>query len=159
MTDRGIWKEGRRRHQSCLKNKPSVLWAGVGVWDDKHRQLKAVTVSIRGWDVAQLVEHRTATPLRQVQFLSVAMDFSSGINFHRRLSYSACMPLCATSCINIFAHIKGPVVHVRVQWIMETLKHSACSVGWAAWLCHSWLSLGKATWIFHGWNPNGTIQF
>ena len=39
-------------------------------------------------------------------------------------------PLCAIACINICAHVQDPVVHVRVQWMMETLKHPACTVDW-----------------------------
>ena len=34
---------------------------------------------------------------------------------------------------------KDSVVHVRVWWIMETLKHPARTVGWVAQLCCSWL--------------------
>ena len=44
------------------------------------------------------------------------------------------IPLCAIACINTCAHIKDPEVPVRVRWIMETLKHLACTVGWVAWL-------------------------
>ena len=33
-----------------------------------------------------------------------------------------CTPQCATACINIRVHVKDPVVHVRVWWIMDTLK-------------------------------------
>ena len=69
-----------------------------------------------------------------------------------------CTPQCAITCINICANVKGPVDHVRVLWIMETLNHPACTVGWLARLCHSWLSPVKATRISHGRNPNGTIQ-
>ena len=29
-------------------------------------------------------------------------------------------------------HVKDPVVHVRVRWIMETLKHTAYTVDWVA---------------------------
>ena len=36
--------------------------------------------------VAQLVQHRTGTPLTQVRFLGAAWDFSSGVNFQCRLS-------------------------------------------------------------------------
>ena len=43
-----------------------------------------------------------------------------------------CTPPCAVACINICAHVKDPVVHVRVRWIMETVKHPACTVGWVA---------------------------
>ena len=38
-------------------------------------------------------------------------------------------PPIAIACIYICAHVKDPVVHVRVQWIMETLKHLACMWG------------------------------
>ena len=54
-------------------------------------------------------------------------------------------PLCAIACINIGVHVKDPVVHVRLRWIMETLTHSECTVGWGARLCRSWLSPGKKT--------------
>ena len=56
----------------------------------------------------------------------------------------------AIACINICAHVKDPVVHVRFRWIMETLKHQACTVGWVARSCRSWLSPGKATRISRG---------
>ena len=47
-------------------------------------------------------------------------------------------------------------IHVRVRWIMETLKHPACIVGCVARLCRSLLSPGKATRISHWRNPKGT---
>ena len=34
--------------------------------------------------------------------------------------------------MNICAHVKDPVVHVRVRWIMETLKYLSTTVGWVA---------------------------
>ena len=37
-------------------------------------------------------------------------------------------PPCAIACIYICAHVKDLVVYVRVRWIMETLKHPACTV-------------------------------
>ena len=67
-------------------------------------------------------------------------------------------PPCAIACINICAHVKDPVVHVRVRWIMETLKHPACTIGWITRLCRSWLSPRKATRISHGRKPTGTVQ-
>ena len=108
-------------------------------------------------DVAQLVEHRTGTLLTRVRFPGAARDFSPRVNFLCRLSYG--VPSTRTiACIYICAHVKDPVVHVRVRWIIETLKHPALTVGWVARLCRSWLSPGKATRISHGRNPNGTIQ-
>ena len=68
-------------------------------------------------------------------------------------------PPCAIAYICIYAHVKDPVVHVRVLWIMETLKHPAYTVGWVARLCRSWLSSGRATRISHGRNPMVTIQY
>ena len=52
-------------------------------------------------------------------------------------------PPCAIARINICAHVNDPVVHVRVRWIMKTLKHPACTVGWVVQLCRSRLSPKK----------------
>ena len=112
-----------------------------------------------GRDVAQLVEHETGRPPTQVRFPGAARNFFfSKVNFRCRLSYGVRTPPYAIACTYICAHVKDPVVHVRVRWIMETLKHPACTVGWVARFCHSWLSPGKATRISHGRNPIGTIQ-
>ena len=56
----------------------------------------------------------------------VACDFSPRINFQCRLSDSIHTPSCA---INVCAHVRDPVVHVRVWWIMETRKHPTCNAG------------------------------
>ena len=56
------------------------------------------------------------------------------VNFQCRLSYSVCTPSCAITCIDISAHVKHPVVHVKLLWIMETVKHAACTIGWEAWM-------------------------
>ena len=53
--------------------------------------------------------------------------------------------LCAIAGNDISVHTQDPVVHVRVLWIVETLKHPACAVGWVVQLFHSCLSLGKTT--------------
>ena len=86
---------------------------------------------------------RTGTPLRQVRFPNAARDVSTRVHFQCRLSYNVPTPTCAIACINVCAHVKDPVVHVRVRWIVETLKHPACSVGWAARLRRSWRSRGR----------------
>ena len=101
-----------------------------------------------GGDIAQLVEHRTSTLPTQVRFPGAARDFSPKVNFQGRLSYGVRKTQCAIARIYICVHVKDPVVHVRVRWIMETLKHPACTLGWVARLCCSWLSPGKATRIF-----------
>ena len=98
-----------------------------------------------GGDVAQLVERRTGTPLTQVRFPCAARDFSPRVNFQCRLSSDARAPPCAIACIYIRAHVKDPIVHVRVRMTMKTLKYPACTVGWVARLCRSRLSPGKAT--------------
>ena len=110
-------------------------------------------------DVAHLVERRTSTPLTLVRFPGAARDF-----FFPESTFIADSPTVSVhprvqcSCINICLHVKAPVVHVRVRWIMEILKHPVCIVGWVAPLCHSWLSPGKMTRISHGGNPSGTRQ-
>ena len=112
----------------------------------------------KGRDVAQLVEDRTGTSPSQVRFPGAARDFSPRVNFQCRLFYDARTPPCAAVCINICAHVKDPAVHVRGRWVMETLKHPACTVGGVARLCRSWLSPEKATRISHGRISSGTIQ-
>ena len=99
----------------------------------------------RGWGIAQLVERRTGTPLRQVRFPGAARDFSFDAD---SLTVSA----------HPRRHVKDHVVHVRVRWIMETLKHPACTVDWIRRSCRSWLSVEKATKIVEGRNSNRTIQ-
>ena len=64
--------------------------------------------------VAQLVERWTGTLRTEVQYPSAAKDFSPRVNFQCRLSYSVHTPQCAIECMNICAHVKYPVVHVRV---------------------------------------------
>ena len=93
--------------------------------------------------MAQLVEHWNGTPPTQVRFLGAARDFSLRVNFQCRLSYGVRIPLCAIACMYICAQVKDPVVHVRIQWIMETLKHPACTLGLVARRCRSWLSRGR----------------
>ena len=58
-----------------------------------------------------------------------------------------CTPMYKDVRNHICAHVKDPAVYVRVQWNMETFKHSACTVGWVSRLCRSQLS--------HGRNPMG----
>ena len=83
-------------------------------------------------DVAQSVEYWTGTLPTKVRFPSAARDFSATVNFQCRFSYGVRTPPCAIACIYISAHVKYPVVHIRVRRIMETLKHQAYTVGWVA---------------------------
>ena len=110
------------------------------------------------WDVDQLVEHWTVMPLLQVGFPGAIRDFLPESTFSADSLTYVLTPLCAIRCINIWAHVKDTVVHVRVWWVMETLKHSACTVGQVAWLCGSWLAPGKATRVSHWRNPIRLIQ-
>ena len=46
---------------------------------------------------------------------------------------------CSIACINICEHVKGPVVHVRVRWIMATQTYSGRTIAtklsaWWVWL-------------------------
>ena len=61
-----------------------------------------------------------------------------------------CLTVSEHLCMQSHALIRRRMlVHVRVQWIMEALKHPAYTVGWVAWICCSLLFLEKATWIAH----------
>ena len=111
-----------------------------------------------GWGCSSLVEHRTTMLLTQVRFPSVARNFLTESTFSANCRTCVHTFLCAIAFTNICAHAKEPALLVRVRWIIETLKHPACTVGWVAQLCHSWLSPGKATQISLGRNPIRTIQ-
>ena len=90
-----------------------------------------------GGDVVQLVERRTGTPLTQVRFPGAARDFSPRGNLQGRLCYGVRTLPCGIACINIAAHVRDPVVRVRVRHSVETLKHPVCTVGLVARLCRS----------------------
>ena len=118
-----------------------------------------LTFEIHG-DVAQLVRasDRHAADAGSIPWCGKGFFFKSQLSVQTLLRVSVHPRPCAVACTYIWAHVKDPVVHVRVRWIMETLKHPACTVGWVARLCRSWLSPRKATRISHGRNPIGTIQ-
>ena len=107
-----------------------------------------------GGDVAQLVrasdrhaaDAGSIPQMRQEIFLPESTFSADSFTCVRTLP-------CAIACIYICAHVKDPVVRVRVRWSMETLKHPPCSLGWVVRLCRSWLFPGKATRISHGKNP------
>ena len=130
----------------------------VSTYTERRRFYHMTGAGRGGGNAAQLVEHRTGTPPTQAGFFGAARDFSPRANFQCRLSYGVRTHPCAITCIDIGVHVKDPVVHVRVRWIMETLNHPACTLGCIARLCRSWLSLSKTTRIPHGRNPIGTIQ-
>ena len=114
--------------------------------------------NLKGWDVAQLVERRTGTPLMQDRIPVAAGDFSPRVNFQCRLSYGVRTPPCAVACVSICEHVKGPVVHVKVRWIMETL-HPACTVGWVRLLSRGWFFPGKDPEFSMGKIPMGQYSY
>ena len=69
----------------------------------------------RGGDVAQLVERRTDTPLRQVRFPDAGRYFSPRVNFQRRLS---------TRCPYISRVQSHALTSVRTLKIPSTGSHA-----------------------------------
>ena len=69
-----------------------------------------------GEGVAQLVEHRSRDPMAQ------------GLT-PPPLSKMLCQLIVGVpnSCVYMHAHIKDPMIHVRVWWITETRKDPACA--------------------------------
>ena len=63
-----------------------------------------------------------------------------------------------TTCKRLCRRVHGPVVLVRIPWIMETLASPANTVGRVSRFCRRWLSPGRATRISHGRNRNGTAE-
>ena len=109
-----------------VKYSPKILIKII--WRKKNG--KKVEISFFFWwggGVAQLVEHQTGTLLRWVWFPDATRDFCPRGNFQCRLSYSVLTSLRAIACIYICAHVKDPTVHISIRWIMETLKHLACT--------------------------------
>ena len=78
---------------------------------------------------------RFDSPVRQGIFLPVSTFSAESltVSVHPRVQSHA------LKCVRT---LKDLLVYVRVRWIMETLKHPACTVGWVARLCRSWLSPG-----------------
>ena len=101
-----IKKKKKRNKQSIRKLEPLLL----------------------GWGCNSAGRNWTGTPPTQVQFLGAARDFSLRVNYQCRLSYSVHTLPCDITCIYIYAHIKDPIVHVRVWWIIKTLKHPECTL-------------------------------
>ena len=160
-----------RRRRDVVQTIPTVIltpqsplslqiWQNVCSCQSERQVFRCEVDSVAAVeDVAPSVECRTSTTLTQARFPGAARDFFlPESTFQCRLSYGVCTSPCANTCINICAHVKDPVVVVRVWWFMETLTHPACTVGWVAQLRRSWLSPGYATRISHGRNPIGTIQ-
>ena len=75
-----------------------------------------------GWDVAQSVTALDWHTANAGSIPQCSKGFSPRVNFQCRLSYSVRTTPCAIACIYLCAHVKDPLVHVRVRWIMETLK-------------------------------------
>ena len=90
-------------------------WIGECVLESVNEQL----VRVDGPKLV-MVEHRTVTPLSQVRFPGAARGFLPRVIFQCRLSLRVHTPPCAIPCITTYVHIKDPVVHVRVRWIMGT---------------------------------------
>ena len=112
----------------------------------------------RGRDVAQLVQsHQHAANASSIPRCGKGF-FSRSQLFVQTLVIQCPYTPCAIACINICVHIKDHVLHVRVWWIMETLKHPACTVGWVVRLFHNWLSLGQQLKFPTGKNPNEAVQ-
>ena len=82
----------------------------------------------KGWDVAQLVRASDRHAADAGSIPRCGKEFFSQSTFSADSLTCVRTPTCAITCTNICAHIKDPVVRVRVQWIMETLKHPACTV-------------------------------
>ena len=82
----------------------------------------AVFSFLRGRDVAQLVVsdwHAVDAGLIPLCYVQVFLPEST---FSANSLTCVHTPPCAIACINICAHVKDPIVRVRVQWIMDKLQ-------------------------------------
>ena len=99
---------------------PQFTVSALSPWDEarssvvfKRRVRHAVDASL----------NRLTGSVRQGIFLPES-------KFQCGLSFGVPKPRSEIACIYICAHVKDPVVHVGVRWIMETLKHPACIWDW-----------------------------
>ena len=96
----------------------------------------------------QRTTNRICTLPTQVRFPGTARDFSPRINFQCRLSYGVRTHPCAIAYINKCSHVKHHAFHVRVRWIMKTLKLKH----------YESRTLRKATRISHGKKKNSRLK-
>ena len=82
----------------------------------------------RSEDVAQLVRAADRHAADAGSIPRCGKEFFSQSTFSANSLTCVRTPTCAITCTNICAHIKDPLVYVRVWWIMETLKHPARTV-------------------------------
>ena len=82
-----------------------------------------------GGDVAQLVELRTGHVADAGSIPRCGEAFPSQRQLSVQTLFQCPYPLplppprCAIACINICVHVKDPVDHIRVRWIMATHTH------------------------------------
>ena len=77
-------------------------------------------------DVAQLIKHQTGMPLRQVQFLGVARDFSLSPLPAQTLLQCLYNSHVQSHATNICVHIKIPGIGSHT--LVWTHKNTACTV-------------------------------
>ena len=111
-----------------------------------------------GGVVAQLIERRTGTLPTQIRFPGAARDFSPGVNFRCRFSYGLRTSPCAIACIYICAHVKDPIVHVRVSVGYGNTKSPSMHRRLGSATLSQLASQGEKTRISNWENPIWTIQ-
>ena len=77
---------------------------------------------LKGGDVAQLVERRTSTLLRQVRFPGAARDFSPRVSFQCRLSYDVCTALFVQT------HTLTTVCMLKILSFLISWERLVCSI-------------------------------
>ena len=89
-----------------------------------HTSWSSITSRSRSGDVVHLVRASD----RHAADAGSIPRCGKGFFSHGQLSVQTVLrvsvhPPCAIACINVCAHVKDPVVHVRFRWILETHKH------------------------------------
>ena len=111
-----------------------------GLNHDKSTPMQSRLRGLGCSSVGRALDRYAAEPVR---FPGMARDFSSRVNFQCRLSYGVRTLPSAIACINISAHVKDPVVHVRVRLDFGNTKTPSM---------HS--RLGSAPWRKSPWDRN-----
>ena len=118
MDPHSVRVESCRPGDECKGLTLKVEWQGGGGGEGPEEE--------RG-DAAHLVESRTGMPLMQVRFPGASRDFSPMVNFQCRfseLTVSVHLRVQSHALTSVRADVEDPGVHVRVRWMMETLKNT-----------------------------------
>ena len=93
-----------------------------------HLHTQVQTTGTQGWACSSVGSASDRHTAEVGSIPRYGKEFFSQGHFGADSHMCVCTSQCAIAYINVCVHVKDAVVHVRAWWIMETLKHLACTV-------------------------------